>query len=182
MTVHAPFDRPVWASLMHAPAIAEGSDLAQRYRRDIHLFASSRDDSDEASVAALAPLVAPGETVYILQTQPAPVPPGLQVLRRAEGVQMLAAQPVTPQAGDAQVIALDDADAADMLALAQLTEPGPFLPRTHTMGRFIGIRVGGGALIRTMPQPDSLVGELAQCKAMEKSRGNKPARMKSALA
>lgn len=143
MTIHSPFDRPVWASLMHAPALAEGSDLAQRYRRDIHLFASSRDDSDEASVAALTPLVAPGETVYILQAQPAPVPPGLQVLRRAEGVQMLAAQPITPQAGDAQVMELGDDDAADMLALAQLTEPGPFLPRTYTMGRFIGIRVGG---------------------------------------
>jgi predicted GNAT family acetyltransferase len=30
-----------------------------------------------------------------------------------------------------------------MVALAQLTEPGPFLPRTHTMGRFIGIRIDG---------------------------------------
>ena len=30
-----------------------------------------------------------------------------------------------------------------MLALAQLTEPGPFLPRTHTMGRFMGIRING---------------------------------------
>jgi predicted GNAT family acetyltransferase len=30
-----------------------------------------------------------------------------------------------------------------MVALAQLTEPGPFLPRTHTMGRFIGIRING---------------------------------------
>ena len=30
-----------------------------------------------------------------------------------------------------------------MLALATLTEPGPFLPRTHTMGRFIGLRIDG---------------------------------------
>lgn len=144
MTAPDPFDRPVWASLAHAPALAEGGELARRYRRDIHLFASARDDSDEASVAALTPLVAPGETVFILQAQPAPVPPGLQVLRRAEGVQMLATRPIAAEAGDdAQVIELGDADAADMLALAQLTEPGPFLPRTHTMGRFVGIRVGG---------------------------------------
>ena len=38
---------------------------------------------------------------------------------------------------------LGDADAADMLALARLTEPGPFLERTHTMGRFLGIRIEG---------------------------------------
>jgi len=30
-----------------------------------------------------------------------------------------------------------------MLALATLTEPGPFLSRTHTMGSFLGIRVRG---------------------------------------
>ncbi len=142
-TTNDPFDRPVWASLCYAPALAEGDALARRYRRDIHLFASTRDDSDAASVAALTPLVAPGETVFILQAQPAPVPPGLQALRRAEGVQMLAMRPVEPEAGAEEVIELGDADAADMLALAQLTEPGPFLPRTHTMGRFVGIRVNG---------------------------------------
>ena len=30
-----------------------------------------------------------------------------------------------------------------MLALATLTEPGPFLRRTHAMGTFRGIRIGG---------------------------------------
>jgi hypothetical protein len=36
-----------------------------------------------------------------------------------------------------------DRDAPEMLALARLTEPGPFLPRTHVMGRFLGIRIDG---------------------------------------
>jgi predicted GNAT family acetyltransferase len=30
-----------------------------------------------------------------------------------------------------------------MLALAQLTQPGPFLARTHVMGMFRGIRIDG---------------------------------------
>jgi predicted GNAT family acetyltransferase len=30
-----------------------------------------------------------------------------------------------------------------MLALAELTQPGPFLARTHTMGRFLGVRIDG---------------------------------------
>lgn len=143
MTMTNPFDRPVWASLAFAPHLAEGGDLARRYRRDIHLFASARDDSDGASVAALAPLVGEGETVFVLQARPAPVPPGLQALRRAEGVQMLAVQAIAPEPGAHPIEELGDADAADMLALARLTEPGPFLPRTHTMGRFLGIRVDG---------------------------------------
>lgn len=137
------FDRPVWASLTHAPALAEGSELARRYRRDVNLFASARDDGDLGSVAALAGLVNEGETVFVLQVPPIAVPPGLQALRRAQGVQMLAERAVEPEPGEDPVVVLGEADAPEMLALARLTEPGPFLPRTHTMGRFVGIRIGG---------------------------------------
>ncbi|MEI9852841.1 MAG: GNAT family N-acetyltransferase [Sphingomonas sp.] len=38
---------------------------------------------------------------------------------------------------------LGDADAPEMLALATLTEPGPFHAHTHSLGDFVGIRVGG---------------------------------------
>lgn len=135
-------DRPVWASLLHAPQLAEGGDLARRYRRDVHLFASARDD-DGASLAALAGLVEGGESIFVLQVRPIEVPPGLQAVRRAEGVQMLAMRPVAPLDGEESVLALTDEDAPEMLALAQLTEPGPFLARTHTMGRFVGVRIQG---------------------------------------
>ena len=141
--INNPFDRPVWAALASAPHLAEGGPLARRYRRDVNLFASARDDGDGASLAALGALVQPGESVFVLQVPPIALPPGLQALRRAQGVQMLAARPVAPEAGADAVLELGDADAAEMLALAQLTEPGPFLPRTHAMGRFLGIRIGG---------------------------------------
>uniref|UniRef100_UPI0013D05BE5 GNAT family N-acetyltransferase n=1 Tax=Acinetobacter baumannii TaxID=470 RepID=UPI0013D05BE5 len=38
---------------------------------------------------------------------------------------------------------LGDAGAAQMLALATLTEPGPFFARPHRLGRFIGVRHEG---------------------------------------
>jgi len=41
------------------------------------------------------------------------------------------------------MLVLTDEDAPEMLALATLTEPGPFLARTHTIGTFLGIRIGG---------------------------------------
>ncbi len=44
---------------------------------------------------------------------------------------------------DADIITLTEKDAAEMLALAQLTEPGPFRSRTHEMGHFRGIRIHG---------------------------------------
>jgi len=142
MTTINPFDRPVWASLTFAPDLAEGGGLAKRYRRDVNLFASARDD-DGASLAAVADLVTEGESVFVLQAQPIPVPKGMQALRRAQGVQMLAGRAIAAESGADSVVALGDADAAEMLALARLTEPGPFLARTHTMGRFVGIRSDG---------------------------------------
>lgn len=135
-------DRPVWASLLHAPQLAEGGDLARRYRRDVNLFASARDDG-AASLAALAALVGAGESVYLAQVAPVQVPQGLQLVRSAQGVQMLAMRAVVPVDGPEAVVVLGEADAPEMLALAQLTEPGPFLPRTHSMGRFVGVRIDG---------------------------------------
>lgn len=38
---------------------------------------------------------------------------------------------------------LSDADGPEMLALATLTQPGPFFSKTHRLGRFIGVRHEG---------------------------------------
>lgn len=147
-----PLDRPVWASLQYAPHLAIGRGAALRYVPDVHCFAASGDD-EPASLRALADLVAPGHTIFVAQSAPIQVPPGLQILKQAQGVQMVAQQPMQAVAPgvatsgtttpEATVQVLGDDDAPDMLALAQLTEPGPFLPRTHTMGRFVGVRENG---------------------------------------
>ena len=135
-------DRPVWASLttFHA-AIAVGDGLARRYPDDVNLFASARDD-DPAALAALAALLEPGQTAYVLQVPPVRLSPDCVELRPGHGVQMLATRALVDDPGS-EAEALGDADAAEMLALAQLTQPGPFLSRTHTMGSFLGIRLDG---------------------------------------
>lgn len=133
-------DRPVWASLREQLHWGLGDERARRFRPDINRFASACDDS-EASLAALADLVGPGDdAVYLAQVPPIVVPPGLEIAKAAQGVQMVATRRLEI---DDDMAVLGDADAAEMLALATLTEPGPFLPRTHTMGRFVGIRVEG---------------------------------------
>jgi predicted GNAT family acetyltransferase len=138
-----PLDRPVWSSLntWHSP-LSIGNDLARRYAPEVNLFGSARDDTPHAQ-AALAALVGAGERIFVLQVPQIVVPPGLIALKEAKGVQMIATRS-TPRAQEHEdFVELTDADAPEMLALARLTEPGPFLARTHTMGRFIGIRIGG---------------------------------------
>lgn len=133
-------DRPAWASLRHQPQWAIGDERALRFKADINRFAATPDE-EPANLGALTELVQTGEDfVYLLQVASIVVPAGLEAVKEAPGVQMLATRRLEVD-GELQV--LGDADAADMLALATLTEPGPFLARTHTMGRFIGLRAEG---------------------------------------
>ena len=62
------------------------------------------------------------------------------VRERAVLIQMICPGRVDDSSDDAPVIALSDADADAMLALTELTKPGPFRARTHTLGTFLGIR------------------------------------------
>jgi predicted GNAT family acetyltransferase len=136
-------DRPVWASLVSRHAgLSVSTALARRYLPDVNLFASARDDGAE-SLAAMTTLLAPGERVYVLQVPDIVVPSGLTAVRRVRGVQMLAGRSVPMDTVRADILTLSDADAPEMLALAMLTEPGPFLSRTHRMGTFLGVRIAG---------------------------------------
>lgn len=122
--------------------MSEGGTLARRFARDVNLFASSRDESP-AATAALAELVRPGERVFVLQVPGVVIPPGLVEIKAAKGVQMVAPPGTSVATGRTDIRRLTGADAPEMLALATLTEPGPFLARTHTMGTFLGIRIDG---------------------------------------
>ena len=136
-------DRPTWASLTtHHASLSEGNALARRFVRNVNLFASSRDDTP-AALAALADLVKPQESVFLLQASKIVVPPGLVEVKAAKGVQMIAIRDVPFEGMRDDILTLTDKDAPEMLALATLTEPGPFLARTHMMGTFLGIRIGG---------------------------------------
>ena len=137
-----PLDRPVWASLdSRHTALSMGDALARRYLPDVNSFASACDDSAQA-LAALAGLVQSGESVFVLQVPTIAVPPDVVPVRSVPGVQMLATAAMNARI-DEDIVTLTDEDADEMLALARLTEPGPFLPRTHVMGRFLGIRIDG---------------------------------------
>ena len=99
------------------------------------------DDSVQ-SLQELARLIPPKQSLVLLQAGAAPLPEATIADMVAEGVQMVA-QRLTVAPSEAPFAELGDDDAPEMLALATLTKPGPFLPRTHCLGRFIGIRKQG---------------------------------------
>lgn len=141
MTAHL-LDRPIWSALAtaHAP-LALGGPLARRYPADIAAFAAARDGQAQ-SLDALAALVAPGERVLIVQADEIVLPAALSPVATAEVVQMIAQAPIaSPE--DPRIEPLTPADAPEMLALATLTQPGPFSLKAQSLGRFWGIRQEG---------------------------------------
>lgn len=135
-------DRPVWSALTtrHA-ALAQGGSLARRYPPSISPFAAACDDS-EASLQALADLAPADETLLLVQADGIVLPPGFVAVSNASAVQMVAERPVE-RVADKRVELLSEADAADMLALATLTRPGPFSLKAQSLGGFWGVKVDG---------------------------------------
>lgn len=137
-----PLDRPAWSALTTGWAkLAQGSPTAWRLAPQYGPFAAAADASPE-SLAALAALDF-GETgLWLVETQEQPLPPGTSVAVSAPCWQM------TAQGSDDNPVAfrtvpLGDADAAEMLALALLTKPGPFSTHTHQLSQFIGVKQDG---------------------------------------
>ncbi|WP_349961246.1 GNAT family N-acetyltransferase [Rhizobium sp. ZPR3] len=135
-------DRPIWSALETAHAsLAEGGPLARRYPPSIVPFAASADNSVE-SLEALAKLPSGDEVMAIVEAEPIIVPKGLVTLSDARLVQMMAERP-SDRISDRRIEPLTEADAADMLALATLTKPGPFTLRAQSLGSFWGVKIEG---------------------------------------
>lgn len=148
-------DRPVWTALNTGWShLAEGGGLALRLDPTFGPFAAAANRS-EAAQTALARLVPPDGELWVVEAEAADAPPGLKVVRQAALTQMVAEDIAPIEIADGW-IELSDRDAAEMRALAALTEPGPFARRTHEFG-FVGIR-REGALVAMAGERMSLPG------------------------
>lgn len=134
-------DNPCWASLRSRHrAIARCVGDAARYPPEFAPFLGvASADADTAS--AIASLVEPDETVYLIGMAPAP----------AEGWTLKAYEPLAQMACTAplsmidgpEVVELSETHRADALALTALVYPHYFRPRTMDMGRYFGIYQNG---------------------------------------
>ena len=138
-----PLDRPVWNALTTGwAALAEGDASAWRLERGHGVFGAAADRS-AASKEGLAALVPDGGELWLIELEPWPPPPATRVIRTAELVQMVCETPGPALSPAFEIIDLVEADAAEMLALATLTRPGPFVRHTNRLGHFVGVRIDG---------------------------------------
>lgn len=139
----AVLERPIWTSLSaNHKTFAVGTKRAMRFSPEVSSLGAIFDDSDE-SLVELGELVSKHGSIITGQTTPINCPPGTRLTSELDFCQMRADTLLNPTVADHPVERLDAQDADEMLALAQLTKPGPFSLRTHRLGEYWGIRSEG---------------------------------------
>ncbi len=159
-----PLDRQIWGALTSRQApLALGGPLAKRLDPVFGPFAATRDDTPESFAALHALALAHGPLV-LFTPEPPPLPAGFEVLLASSLDQFVGTAPLG--AGDTSgVVPLGPADLPEMLALTELTKPGPFLARTPELGAFVGVRINGrlAAMAGERLKPDGFTEVTAVC-------------------
>ncbi|TVT39937.1 GNAT family N-acetyltransferase [Amycolatopsis rhizosphaerae] len=140
-------DNPVARSLRgHHARFARRSGRAVGYVPGVATFSAVPADPAAADWADLARLLGPGELADLF-TCPATPPPDWEPVFAVEGRQMIwpgSGRPDHPRAeSGSEVVVLGGDSVPEMLDLVARTRPGPFWPRTHELGTYLGIRERG---------------------------------------
>jgi ribosomal protein S18 acetylase RimI-like enzyme len=132
-----PLDRPVWNALTSRQThLALGEkDRFLRFPADIEPFGATHDNSDD-QLAGLAGMMPLDGHVALVEVDKFPAPSGFVTMISA-AIHQMSAPRITPPDDGLDVVKLSDADAPEMRALAELTQPGPFHARTHELGGFV---------------------------------------------
>ncbi|MBR1268332.1 GNAT family N-acetyltransferase [Bradyrhizobium sp. AUGA SZCCT0222] len=143
-----PLDQPIWSALTtRQQALAEGDTVARRFPLAIAPFADMEDMSPE-SFAALGALMSGSEIAVLFTSEAVSVPDDFKTLLAETGEQMVGT-PAQSSLPGVDIVTLGVADVPEMIALVELTKPGPFSTRTHELGMFLGIRIDGQLVAMT---------------------------------
>ena len=125
---HAHLSRRVGSAMTYQPGVATfvalepGSEHGERWNE-------------------LAELLGPGGFADMFSSTATP-PSGWEQVFEVEGRQMIG-PPEPPQSVAGVSIELGAEDVPEMLELVRRTSPGPFGPRTHELGTYLGVRDNG---------------------------------------
>ncbi|MGH7653422.1 MAG: GNAT family N-acetyltransferase [Gemmatimonadaceae bacterium] len=139
---HAPLDNPAWHALnSHHAGLAVGDALAKRYPPRVTPFAAFAEPSEPA-YASLAATLDGQSRVAILLDVPSDPPAGWRVVAAHPITQMVWEGGALPPAAIAAIEQMAPSDVAGMVALAELTKPGPMAERVLELGNYYGVRQG----------------------------------------
>lgn len=182
-------DDPVGASLggLHAH-LGRRLGRAATYRPDVATFSALPADPGPREWADLARLLGRGGFADMFSC-PASPPPDWEPVFVLEGRQMTwpgGGGGDHPRAGTVSgVVELGAGDVPEMLDLVARTRPGPFWPRTHELGTYLGVRDNGTlvAMAGERLRPPGWTEISAVCTAQEaRGRGHAARLVRSLIA
>ncbi|WP_007025004.1 GNAT family N-acetyltransferase [Saccharomonospora iraqiensis] len=189
----AALDDPVGGSLRgHHAHLARRLGQAATYLPDVATFATLPTEPKPDDWAELARLLGRGELADLF-SHPATPPPDWEPVFSLEGRQMILPDdtgPAEPSASEADsgmadsgVVELGADDVPEMLDLVTRTRPGPFRPRTHELGTYLGVRDHGSlvAMAGERLRPPGWTEISAVCTAPEARGRGHAARLIGAL-
>ncbi|MEV5704127.1 GNAT family N-acetyltransferase [Actinoallomurus sp. NPDC052274] len=140
-------DDPVGESLRgHHAHLARRLGRAATYLPGVATFSAVSTDPDPAEWADLARLLGRGELADMFSCPVIP-PPGWEPVFVLEGLQLIwpgGGRPDRPPAETENgVVELGADSVPEMLDLVARAQPGPFWPRTHELGAYVGVRDNG---------------------------------------
>jgi GNAT superfamily N-acetyltransferase len=138
-----PLDNVIWKALTTVDArFAESRGSARRFPHEVTALGAF-SGSAEAGFASLAELLPAKGVVALFLAEPAEAPAELEVVRAIPLLQMLHDDRRLDPAAQ-NYVELAEPDVPEMMALAELTKPGPFGKRTRELGTYLGIRRQAG--------------------------------------
>lgn len=137
-----PLDNPIWNSLSTRQSnIAIGDDRARRYPGYIGPLSGVAEETPACYEALHGLLTAPTDVLVTFSPRAPQTIPHFTVVRTGAIYQMVRTTrlPSPSIPADLDLRLLTEPDAAEMVTLAEATEPGPFRPRTLELGTFYGV-------------------------------------------
>jgi ribosomal protein S18 acetylase RimI-like enzyme len=141
-----PLENVIWQALTTRQAhFAETCDSARRFLREVTALCAF-ERPDDRGYASLADLTGSNGTAAVFLDHPFEPRTGWDYVIGAPLLQMMCENGKAKHQHAAplpKLVELGDDDSAEMLELTALTKPGPFGPRTHELGYYVGIRDNG---------------------------------------
>jgi len=139
-----PLENVIWTALTTRQApFAESLGNATRFQREVTLL-SGFDEPSPEGYHSLATLTGPNGTTAVFLKSSYEPQPGWTWIAGAPLLQMVCEKFAANTNGSThEIVALGAQDSPEMLELTTLTKPGPFGPRTHELGTYLGMRHDG---------------------------------------
>lgn len=132
-----PLSNPIWTGLTGPHAhLGVQSGKVRRYRPDVAMFVAVEDFANP-DMRGLLDLLDDGPAGFVTEG-PVSLPDTVEMVRTADVLQMVV-DDWTPVPVTLDMRALGEVDEEAMLALTELTRPGPFARKTPLMGSFRGL-------------------------------------------